>query len=210
MVCKCYATEQSQNCNTNKLTYPHVVLLSRNDWLDHGKLTGIWWVCTNYKTQIWLNDFAELFYRNTYLRHSCSNLSTFRYMWPTLCLELKSQSRWITQQAKCSPWSMVLRVTRSSYHGAQDHLSLHVMRGSIMQRLWSATSISSIASPLKIFGTSQNQSRWDYWMDPLHLDGKWSFIPLSDTTCRVEFFLHYTFSNILLDKLVGPLFFEYR
>ena len=41
-----------------------------------------------------------------------------------------------------------------------------------------------------------------------HLDGKWSFIPLSDTTCRVEFFLHYTFSNILLDKLVGPLFFN--
>ena len=41
-----------------------------------------------------------------------------------------------------------------------------------------------------------------------HLDGKWSFIPLSDTTCKVEFFLHYTFSNMLLDKLVGPLFFS--
>jgi len=41
-----------------------------------------------------------------------------------------------------------------------------------------------------------------------HLDGKWSFTHLTDKTCKVEFFLHYTFSNMLLDKLVGPLFFS--
>lgn len=40
-----------------------------------------------------------------------------------------------------------------------------------------------------------------------HLDGHWRFIPLSDSACKIEFRLHYTFSNKLLDKLVGPVFY---
>lgn len=39
-----------------------------------------------------------------------------------------------------------------------------------------------------------------------HLDGDWSFIPLSPTACKIEFRLHYEFSNRLLEKLVGPVF----
>src|SRR5690606_31030534 len=31
-----------------------------------------------------------------------------------------------------------------------------------------------------------------------HLDGAWRFIPLSDSACKIEFKLHYEFSNKLL------------
>ncbi len=37
-------------------------------------------------------------------------------------------------------------------------------------------------------------------------DGHWRFIPLSPTACKIEFHLHYEFSNKLLEKLVGPVF----
>lgn len=39
-----------------------------------------------------------------------------------------------------------------------------------------------------------------------HLDGCWRFIPLSPTACKIEFRLHYEFSNKLLGKMVGPVF----
>ena len=39
-----------------------------------------------------------------------------------------------------------------------------------------------------------------------HLDGSWRFIPLSPSACKIEFLLHYEFSNKLLEKLVGPVF----
>lgn len=39
-----------------------------------------------------------------------------------------------------------------------------------------------------------------------HLDGSWRFIPLADSACKIEFQLHYEFSNKLLEKLVGPVF----
>jgi ribosome-associated toxin RatA of RatAB toxin-antitoxin module len=39
-----------------------------------------------------------------------------------------------------------------------------------------------------------------------HLDGCWRFIPLSPSACKIEFRLHYEFSNRLLEKLVGPVF----
>lgn len=39
-----------------------------------------------------------------------------------------------------------------------------------------------------------------------HLDGSWRFIPLAETACKIEFQLHYEFSNKLLEKLVGPVF----
>lgn len=38
------------------------------------------------------------------------------------------------------------------------------------------------------------------------LDGCWRFMPLSDSACKIEFRLHYEFSNKLLEKLVGPVF----
>lgn len=39
-----------------------------------------------------------------------------------------------------------------------------------------------------------------------HLDGRWQFIPLNESACKVEFRLHYEFSSRLLEKLVGPVF----
>ena len=38
------------------------------------------------------------------------------------------------------------------------------------------------------------------------LDGNWRFISLSPTACKIEFKLHYEFSNKLLEKLLGPVF----
>ena len=39
-----------------------------------------------------------------------------------------------------------------------------------------------------------------------NLDGHWRFIPLGETACKVEFRLHYEFSNKVLEKVVGPVF----
>lgn len=39
-----------------------------------------------------------------------------------------------------------------------------------------------------------------------HLDGTWLFTPLGETACKVEFNLHYQFSNRLLEKALGPVF----
>lgn len=39
-----------------------------------------------------------------------------------------------------------------------------------------------------------------------HLDGSWRFVSLSESACKIEFRLHYEFSNKLLEKLVGPVF----
>jgi len=39
-----------------------------------------------------------------------------------------------------------------------------------------------------------------------HLDGNWLFTPLGDTACKIEFNLHYQFSNKLLEKALGPVF----
>jgi ribosome-associated toxin RatA of RatAB toxin-antitoxin module len=38
------------------------------------------------------------------------------------------------------------------------------------------------------------------------LDGSWRFRDLSGQGCKIEFLLHYEFSNRLLEKLVGPVF----
>lgn len=39
-----------------------------------------------------------------------------------------------------------------------------------------------------------------------HLEGVWRFIPLAEDACKIEFKLHYEFSNQLLDKLIAPVF----
>ena len=38
------------------------------------------------------------------------------------------------------------------------------------------------------------------------LTGEWLFTPLSDSACRVDFRLDYTFANLILEKLVGQVF----
>ena len=38
------------------------------------------------------------------------------------------------------------------------------------------------------------------------LDGTWRFTALTAQACRIDFHLHYEFSNRLLEKLVGPVF----
>jgi ribosome-associated toxin RatA of RatAB toxin-antitoxin module len=39
-----------------------------------------------------------------------------------------------------------------------------------------------------------------------NLDGNWHFTALSPTACKIDFKLHYEFSNKLLEKVVGPVF----
>lgn len=39
-----------------------------------------------------------------------------------------------------------------------------------------------------------------------HLDGTWTFKPLREDACKIEFDLHYQFSNRLLEQLIGPVF----
>jgi ribosome-associated toxin RatA of RatAB toxin-antitoxin module len=38
------------------------------------------------------------------------------------------------------------------------------------------------------------------------LDGTWNFKPLRSDACKIEFDLHYEFSNKLLEKVIGPVF----
>ena len=38
------------------------------------------------------------------------------------------------------------------------------------------------------------------------LDGTWTFKPLRVDACKIEFDLHYEFSSMLLEQLVGPVF----
>jgi ribosome-associated toxin RatA of RatAB toxin-antitoxin module len=37
-------------------------------------------------------------------------------------------------------------------------------------------------------------------------EGHWVFSPLAEDACKIEFLLHYEFSNFVLDKLIGPVF----
>lgn len=38
------------------------------------------------------------------------------------------------------------------------------------------------------------------------LEGDWSFIPLGDDACKIEFRLHYVFSSRVLETLLAPVF----
>lgn len=38
------------------------------------------------------------------------------------------------------------------------------------------------------------------------LEGSWTFKPLGETACKIEFVLNYEFSNRLLEKVIGPVF----
>jgi len=39
-----------------------------------------------------------------------------------------------------------------------------------------------------------------------HLEGTWLFRPLREDACKIEFELHYEFSNKVLDQIIGPVF----
>jgi ribosome-associated toxin RatA of RatAB toxin-antitoxin module len=38
------------------------------------------------------------------------------------------------------------------------------------------------------------------------LEGSWTFKPLGETACKIEFRLHYEFSSKLFEKVIGPVF----
>jgi len=38
------------------------------------------------------------------------------------------------------------------------------------------------------------------------LDGTWNFKPLREDACKVELDLHYEFSSMILEQLIGPVF----
>lgn len=39
-----------------------------------------------------------------------------------------------------------------------------------------------------------------------HLKGYWNFIPLGEHGCKIEFSLDYTFSNFIIEKVIGTVF----
>jgi ribosome-associated toxin RatA of RatAB toxin-antitoxin module len=39
-----------------------------------------------------------------------------------------------------------------------------------------------------------------------HLDGTWEFKSLRSDACKIEFHLHYEFSNRMLEHIIGPVF----
>ena len=54
---------------------------------------------------------------------------------------------------------------------------------------------------------SPNLIRVSLEKGPFHdLSGEWHFTPLEENACRIEFYLHYTFSSRVLEKVVGPVF----
>lgn len=61
--------------------------------------------------------------------------------------------------------------------------------------------------------TTRNEKQWPSAMQ-MHLkegpfkklEGQWQFTPLGDVGCKVEFSLHYEFSNRLLEKVLGAVF----
>jgi ribosome-associated toxin RatA of RatAB toxin-antitoxin module len=39
-----------------------------------------------------------------------------------------------------------------------------------------------------------------------HLDGSWTFKPLREDACKIDFELHYEFSSKILEQIIGPVF----
>jgi ribosome-associated toxin RatA of RatAB toxin-antitoxin module len=61
--------------------------------------------------------------------------------------------------------------------------------------------------------TTQNDKLFPKRMDIVlidgpfkHLEGHWHFIELSKEACKIEFRLSYEFSNVLLEKMIAPVF----
>jgi ribosome-associated toxin RatA of RatAB toxin-antitoxin module len=39
-----------------------------------------------------------------------------------------------------------------------------------------------------------------------HLEGVWRFIELNENACKIEFMLNYEFTNIIIEKIISPVF----
>ncbi len=39
-----------------------------------------------------------------------------------------------------------------------------------------------------------------------HLEGVWRFIELNENACKIEFMLNYEFKNIIIEKIISPVF----
>jgi ribosome-associated toxin RatA of RatAB toxin-antitoxin module len=39
-----------------------------------------------------------------------------------------------------------------------------------------------------------------------HLEGVWRFIELNESACKIEFMLNYEFANIIIEKIISPVF----
>lgn len=86
--------------------------------------------------------------------------------------------------------------TVSSLEGNAVHATVHIDYHHIRQHF---TTENQRTPPTKIEMTLQD--------GPFRqLDGSWTFIPLNEAACKIEFRLHYEFSSKLLEKLVGPVF----
>ena len=66
---------------------------------------------------------------------------------------------------------------------------------------------------LKAHFATENAKEAPHWMKidlregPFRaMDGGWRFTPLGETACKIEFRLHYEFSNRVLEKALGPVF----
>lgn len=66
---------------------------------------------------------------------------------------------------------------------------------------------------LKAQFATENAKEAPHWMNielregPFRrMDGGWRFTSLGDTACKIEFRLHYEFSNRMLEKALGPVF----
>jgi ribosome-associated toxin RatA of RatAB toxin-antitoxin module len=38
------------------------------------------------------------------------------------------------------------------------------------------------------------------------LEGVWRFIELNENACKIEFMLNYEFANIIIEKIISPVF----
>ena len=61
--------------------------------------------------------------------------------------------------------------------------------------------------------TTQNTKNYPHRIDLKLIDGPfkvlegyWIFNKINDEACSIEFYLHYEFSNFILDKLISPIF----
>jgi ribosome-associated toxin RatA of RatAB toxin-antitoxin module len=39
-----------------------------------------------------------------------------------------------------------------------------------------------------------------------HLEGEWRFVALQPNACKIEFKLNYVFANLILEKMIAPVF----
>lgn len=100
----------------------------------------------------------------------------------------------VEEYPKFLPWCSGASVRE--HEGTTVHATVHIDYHHIKQHF---TTENTRTPPHRIDMTLQD--------GPFkQLDGHWHFVPLGEAACKIEFRLHYEFSNKLLEKLVGPVF----